>query len=447
MSSSTLQKRKTEDIQKLTGLYTDNTLATYFKKRNEKDTIAWVKEVTTGLDPKFSLLKTELVDAEQLEAVYDLGMRVKELQRKVEMRGLNEVFMLKFCTNEEEIESVSFKPCIEEVGNILKEYSKVSLDTVRKCVRYTMEYREEHLVWGLTLTFRLLEQCCEPELRARVNERLMTIPLEEQGGPTYFKIALDCITSVSYNISLALINKVDHIRIRNYEGENVLTAVSFLRGAINRLEMSDDLPKNMVYKVLNIMQTSSNHRFNNFFAQWYMQLDTMCKGSTRIENLISVDEILEQATRQYNILLEENRWIINKKKGAGFNANKQEHSGQTANDNGKTKATGLQRTTDPKPNNNNDNKGNDGSKPKTPKWSIPPGPGEPTERVWKNKPEYWCEKCSRWRRHSTKEHTDNPNGRANNNKTPKESKVSFSPDTSAHAATTDTRSILRRTGI
>ena len=79
----------------------------------------------------------------------------------------------------------------------------------------------------------------------------------------------------------------------------------------------------MVYKVLNIMQTSSNHRFNNFFAQWYMQLDTMCKGSTRIENLISVDEILEQATRQYNILLAENRWIINKKKGAGFNANKQ----------------------------------------------------------------------------------------------------------------------------
>ena len=34
------------------------------------------------------------------------------------------------------------------------------------------------------------------------------------------------------------------------EGENVLTAVSFLRGALNRLEMSDDLPKNIVYKVL-----------------------------------------------------------------------------------------------------------------------------------------------------------------------------------------------------
>ena len=274
MSEVSMQKRQISDIQKLTGLYTENTLQTYFKKRNEKDTIAWVKEVTTGIDPKFSLLKTESVDAEQLEAVYDLGMRIKELQRAVEMRGLNEVFMLEHCSNQEDEDMENFLPCVEVVGNILKEYSKVTLDTVCKCVRYTMEYHEEHLVWGLTLTFRLMEQCCEPELCSRVNERFMTIPIEEQGGPTYFKIAMDCIMSVSYNISLALINKkVDHMRIRNYEGENVLTAVSFLRGALNRLEMSDDLPKIIVYKVLNIMQTSSNHRFNNFFAQWYMQLD------------------------------------------------------------------------------------------------------------------------------------------------------------------------------
>ena len=59
------------------------------------------------------------------------------------------------------------------------------------------------------------------------------------------------------------------------------------------------------------------------------QLDTTCKGRVRIEELITVDEILEQATRQYNILLEENRWIIAKKKGAGFNANNNEPSAQT----------------------------------------------------------------------------------------------------------------------
>ena len=439
-----MQKRQISDIQKLTGLYTENTLETYFKKRNEKDTIAWVKEVTTGIDPKFSLLKTESVDAEQLKAVYDLGMRIKELQRAVEMRGLNEVFMLEYCSNQEDEDMENFLPCVEVVGNILKEYSKVTLDTVRKCVRYTMEYREEHLVWGLTLTFRLMEQCCEPELRSRVNERFMTIPIEEQGGPTYFKIAMDCITSVSYNISLALINKVDHMRIRNYEGENVLTAVSFLRGALNRLEMSDDLPKNIVYKVLNIMQTSSNHRFNNFFAQWYMQLDTTCKGRVRIEELITVDEILEQATRQYNILLEENRWIIAKKKGAGFNANNNEPSAQTVADKGKNKGTGLQRSGggDPKP--GTGNKGGDGKR--TPKWSIPPGPGEPTERMWKNKPEYWCEKCNRWRRHSTREHTDNPTGGGNGTKGPKDKTVTFSPDTTGANSTT-TQGILRRTGL
>ena len=113
-------------------------------------------------------------------------------------------------------------------------------------------------------------------------------------------------------------------------------------------------------------------------------------------------------------------------------------------DKGKTKGTGLQRSGGGEPKQGSNNKDGDGKR--KPKWSIPSGPGEPTERIWKNKPEYWCEKCNRWRRHLTREHTDNPNGGANGTKS-KDKTVSFPQDTSGGANTSTTQGILRRTGL
>ena len=450
--SETMTKRTLEEINSVAGLYDGNVLQTNYSRRSQKDTIAWMTTVTTGIDPKFSLLKTESVEEEQLEAVYDLGMRVKALAHAMKTRGLQSVFDLTHCINEDLIGASGFTPTFEEFGNLLDVYSQVSLETVRKCVRYTMEYGEDHMAWGQTLTYQLVERSCEPELRARVNEYMLSIPPEEQGGPTYFKIAMDCITSSSYNISLALINKIDHMKIRNYEGENVLTVVSFLRGACNRLKMCDDLPKNIEHKILAIMRTSSNRQFSEFFSNWYTQLSLQSTGPVKIDKLVTIEDILQQATRQYNILLEESRWIVTKKKGANFKASNQNNNkdplpaAQNVSDDNKIKGSGLQRNGNENNKNKqgqnskkNDNGENDGKR--TPKWSIPPGPGEPTERMWKNKTEYWCAKCKRWRRHSTAEHVDN---HCNNNNNADGRTVTFADSaTTAHQP----QGVLRRTGL
>lgn len=80
-----------------------------------------------------------------------------------------------------------------------------------------------------------------------------------------------------------------------------------------------------------------------------------------------------------------------------------------------------------------------------PPYLRPPGPGEPHERMWRNKPEYFCDKCKRWRRHKTVGHdqwaTANPD--ANTAATPPGQATQPPPQ----ANNASVAGVLRRTGL
>ena len=84
---------------------------------------------------------------------------------------------------------------------MFEDYSRLTSTQIRQSIRLIKEYGEGSHIWGLTITFKLLESSCEPELRERVLERMMAVPSMEQGGPLYFKLAIESITSMSYTIA------------------------------------------------------------------------------------------------------------------------------------------------------------------------------------------------------------------------------------------------------
>ena len=68
------------ELEGAAGIYADNMLEEACNDRGSRMTMQWVTQITTGLATPFSMLKSDAVESEQLESVYDLAMRVNELK-------------------------------------------------------------------------------------------------------------------------------------------------------------------------------------------------------------------------------------------------------------------------------------------------------------------------------------------------------------------------------
>jgi hypothetical protein len=373
MSNPRTTARTLEEIGSVSGLYEDDVLEKKYASRGSRETMAWISLVTAGLtDNQFSLLKSDAIDSDQLEAVYDLSMRVYEVQQFALNNGLASAFTIY------KLDPSTGRPISNDTTNLLESYATTTLASVRASVKYTKEWEEDHVVWAMTLTLRLIENSCEADLRERINERLMGIPLSEIGGPTYFKVAMECITSMSHSVSRALSLKVQSLKIRDFEGENVLRVISFLRGALSRLRVVNMVPPDTEFILFEIFQSTTCQKFNLFFTTWYTQRET--QKLTSISGSISdldTEIIFRVAESQYRTMLEDGSWQVTAKRGSGF-------CGEATPKGGANNAEGQE---------------GDGGARHIPKYRVPPGEGEPHQRMFKGAMEYWCGRCKRWNKH------------------------------------------------
>ena len=374
------------------GLYDQDVLQQKYMTRSDRATMQWVAQVTAGISSKFSLVRSDAIESEQLQSVYDLAMRVNELERIVTQNGLLDCFMI-YKVSDTNGQRDTTIPLV----NIFQHYGTMTLDQVLSSIQATMKWEPDHLVWAETLTLRLVESSCESPLRERVNERLMGKDRFSIGGATYFKIAMECITSMSYSVSMALSVRITKLSIKQFDGEDVIKVISFLRGAIQRLTMNNMLPPHMY----NILQSSSTEKFNAFFDSLYAQkeADAIIK-STSIS--LDVETLFHIAENQYQTLLEDGSWVSTTKKGSGFIAGmlcwrcrKEDHMAKDCPD-----ADTSNQSTRSNSNNNRNQSTNRSTAP----WKKPPGPGEPHTRTHKGKEEFWCDKCKWNRTHKTKGH-------------------------------------------
>jgi hypothetical protein len=324
----------------------------------------------------FSTVKSDAVEDEQFESVYDLSMRVAELKTFVKQNGLISAFDV-FDIDSEGI------PILSTGRNLLDDYASLTLDAVRASTRGIQEWADDHKVWAETIVMQLVSNSCDPDLRQRVTERLIGIDDYEIGGTTFLKIALECITSMSHTVSMSLSIKITKLTIKQFDGENVIKVISALRGATQRLTMSGMLPPHLPIILYRIFQSSSCVQFNNFFAALYAreEADVMLFGP---QKRLPSETLFRVAEHQYRTMLEDGTWTIVGKKVSSFNT---ETSDETAK----------------------------------PPWKTPPKDGEPNHRDYKGRKEYWCSKCGWNRTHLGKRHQTKGELRASRERTAAES--------------------------
>ena len=101
-----------------------------------------------------------------------------------------------------------------------------------------------------------------------------------------------------------VIDKVNRLRLTDFDGENVLLAVSFLRGAIQLLSNNNSVPHDILNSVFNMMRVASTPAFVSFVTN----LETVFDLPDLVKDK-SVEFLLDKLESKYTTLLGSNQWM------------------------------------------------------------------------------------------------------------------------------------------
>jgi len=190
------------------------------------------------------LLDTNPIDSTLKLAVADLVAEQQSAEEALE---------------EEALERVAIKPV-----DLLKNEDTVRVSN-RYCSRFGAEYSVENLAWSAS---RIL-QTCEESLRNKILKGIVGISLMESSGPLVLKLMLEIIMDVDDSDLRALTTNLQTLRLKDAPGENICTAVSYLKGALMLLQNCSDLPTDTMGLLNNIIISADCDEFSGFMNLVY----------------------------------------------------------------------------------------------------------------------------------------------------------------------------------
>jgi hypothetical protein len=407
-----------------------------------------------GMKTKFTHLKAidEKASVEHFEAVYSVITRFEDLSNQMIKNDMIDVFSIpsSFVLNSSNnyVPSPSATPM-----KLFSDANKIDLDTVRRAneyyIKFGADYHGENVVWS----GEKILNSCDTDLRDKLVECTRNWPEEHKGGPTYLKLLLSLVLSTTEKSLRSLTDKLSKLSITDFPGENVMKAVSFIRGVVLILRDNQSLPSDLISLALRIFKASTC----DVFKLHVTNMDSLVELGVKTYDL---DTLLTNLDQKYLELLGRSEWTPTstpKGQGSSFLADgSSENILKIICFNCGGIGHGTNNCT--KPLNDTEinlrkeimsNYGQSGStnRKKSDKSSytrngtkrdptkIPPRRNEPHEKVIDGVKKFWCGKpgCRAWTDHSSSQHVD-----ANLADTGTEGSSS---DTLPNSATSDSASI------
>jgi hypothetical protein len=125
--------------------------------------------------------------------------------------------------------------------------------TVNECrasVEHYRLYGQGYHIQNIDWSHEMLERSCEDNLRNTILEKSMDIPAIQMGGPTFLTLIMHEVTSTTEDSILALTSRTTNMKLTKFKGEDVTKAASQLRGAIAALEIVNQVPHDIVERLL-----------------------------------------------------------------------------------------------------------------------------------------------------------------------------------------------------
>ena len=261
----------------------------------------------TGLESKYDLLDNIMMsDVETLKAVYQMSIRTDELKTdmlRYDMLGIMIIpdrFTLDPASGDM-VPTVGAAPI-----NLMNSASEVDLDLVKThsewMLRYGPDYHSENLFWSAS---KVLNSCTE-KLREKIEETVQRYPVQHRTGTVYFILLNRLVLSSTPMSMRTVIRKLEDLKLTSFEGENVQSATSLIKGAVSLLSNNGATPSDIIDITFNIMKTSSTNEFNTHITTMKTLHDTRVKQ-------VELDELLLNVQNKYTELTMNEAWVLGEK--------------------------------------------------------------------------------------------------------------------------------------
>lgn len=359
---------------------------------------------TKGLTFKFALIEPQLIANRRMEQVYDIGLRIYELNQSIMLHDMQDVF---FILTEDDLRALSSAAdetlrgdAILSPINLFESFGKVSVISVRASNKFYAQFGQSYTLQNLHWSEQKVLNSLDPKLSAKVQERLRDIPVDERGGPLVLKLALDFIIDVGEEGLHSLNESIRTLKLTDFPGENVSKAASFLRGTLMVLKNCDAAPPNHTLFTLlfSFFKTASTKDFSDYIS-------TLQTNQREGLSKMTLEDLLTKADRYYDSLYRLNKWVAAKKDPESvFYVRKKTDENGDSSDLSKVvcfKCKALGHYANKCPLKNGPKEGHGGKPLPVPTFDRkPPGKDQPHERVSSSgQKEFWCGHCSVWCSH------------------------------------------------
>jgi hypothetical protein len=279
-----------------------------FKEKTELFERASAKK----LQSKFTMMNLKIDDPDKLDDTYNLSSAIDKMKEN----------HVKYDLHDHVFKVVILDPLdpykVLKTVDLYTDYGSVEVSDVATSNRfYSTMLRDPHnaISENLKVTLEYLVNNTDENLVLKINETYLTYPVEERGGPLFFKLLMDLLQNNSAEAAEYLVNVVKNLKISNFDGENILKVVSLIRGAVKRLTNLKDatgqsaLPKDLADHLLDVFQTSSVEDFNSLFKHFRLQSKIATfRSKSASGGTPTIDEILQFAETQYHLMKSTGKW-------------------------------------------------------------------------------------------------------------------------------------------
>ena len=287
----------------------------YFKdvrhKLNGEQLEAFRRSLFSYVLPKDNKLSTPTItDAEgHLKAVSNLETQLGLIRRHLDYHDCIDVFSIVIPSGD-----VSVDPGISEVTSLFTSYPRLHVDMVANSNMWYHTWAEaSYFSENLTLTCDVLRKNTADELWLKCLEDYEEYSPAQRGGPLMLFLILRRIQDVSEAAIDHVKTAVVHLKIREIPGENVDKAVSLIKSAYSLFKSASSpchsyIPDDFNKTILQVLQTSSVHAFNNAFKQELNDAQHIADKTGRVVEWPPISELTKMATAIYRRLLASNKW-------------------------------------------------------------------------------------------------------------------------------------------
>jgi hypothetical protein len=210
-----------------------------------------------------------------------------------------------------------------------------------------------------------------------------------RAGPMALAVAFKHITLQSAHSGRTIVEQIVALDLKKFEGENVIDYTNHCRTLLNRITNAKDRADEFYDIIYNALLKCSVQDFTFDLRSWHAARRYMS-----VDNIFDHNALLKQALQTYQELNSHGRWLPTKK------------SVNLAQKGNKQKKKEEKSDTKPAPKTTEDKLADERKRNKWPAWRRePPKSGEShTRESNKGNKIHWCEKCTFWGNHLTKDH-------------------------------------------